>query len=423
MQIQCTSCKAILRLSDDKEGAKVRCPSCSHVFVARPMGARGASARAKQDNSKMMIFGGVGVVGAILLAVVMSGGDSTPAAPAKLPELVEEVVITDPTGWDSDLVKAARKLHKTAFERNRDRLRGLISFDKIYARVKSTEERKVIPGDWGVLANDQQILFETEVIDGLLDTSTNNLVGAWTPFDGEVIAEDETSATVRITLEPQDAQLGVQTRSIDWIFIKKNGRWKAWSWERWISPEEMKGNRVARTSKVKNVVLDDGSKVKEAEPSPLEWMDETTQEERANIERLIAIICSPDSRGGDLFSARNDLVAICKPAIPALLTQFYEVDLQGFESYENQTAGMQLHKVLTEITGYATTFKAHEALGATEQRRNSGVKQWFSWYHRRFRKFQCESTTVSPEEETLFKPLNERDRRDLERAKREAQNN
>ena len=84
---------------------------------------------------------------------------------------------------------------------------------------------------------------------------------------------------------------------------------------------------------------------------------------------------------------------------------------------------MQLHKVLTEITGYATTFKAHEALGATEQRRNSGVKQWFSWYHRRFRKFKCESTTVSPEEETLFKPLNERDRRDLERAKREAQNN
>ena len=387
------------------------------------MGTRGGSARAKQDNSKMMIFGGVGVVGAILIAVMMSGGDAAQPTIQALPEIAEDVVITDPTGWDSDLVKAARTLHKSAFDRDRYKLQRLIAIDRVYARVMTTEERQVFPGDWGVLPNDQQVLFEEEMIDGLLDTATDNLVGAWTPFDGNVISEDANSATVRITLEPQDAKLGVQTRSIDWIFTNDNGRWKAWSWERWISPEELKGNRVARVAKVKKVTLDDGSKVFEAEPGPLEWMEETTAEERANIERLIAVVCSPDTGGGDLFSARNDLVMICKPAVPALLTQFYEIDLQGFESYENQTAGMQLHKVLTDITGYATTFKAHEALGATEQRRNSGVKQWFSWYHRRFRKFQCETTTAPAEEETLFEPLNERERRDLERAKRESENN
>ena len=422
MQIQCTSCKATARLSDDKEGAKVRCPSCSHVFIARPAGARGSS-RAKQDNSKMMIFGGVGVVGVIMFAVMMSGGGEATVAPTALPELIEDVEIVDPTGWDSGLVKAARALHKSAADQDRYKLQRLIAIDRVYARVKSTEERQAIPGDWGVLPNDEQILFEEELLTGMLARSTDNLVGSWKPFDGSVLAEDENSATVRITLEPQDASLGVQTRSIDWIFTNENGRWKAWSWERWISPEEMKGNRVARVAKTQKVTLDDGSKVFESEPGPLDWMEETTAEERANIERLLAVICSPDTGGSALFSARNDLVMICKPAIPALLTQFYEIDLQGFDSYENQTAGMQLHKVLTDITGHATTFKAHEALGATEQRRNSGVKQWFSWYHRRFRKFQCETTTASSEEETLFEPLNERERRDLERAKREAENN
>ena len=226
---------------------------------------------------------------------------------------------------------------------------------------------------------------------------------------------------VRITLEPRDASLGVQTRSIDWHFIKESGKWKAWAWERWISPAEKRGQRVARTGKVKKVTLDDGSKVFEAEPGPLDWMSETTAEERAKIEGLIATISAPDTRASALFAARQELVLICKPAIPPLLTQFYELDLAGFDTYENQTAGMQVHQVLTEITGYATTFKAHEALGATDQRRSSGVKQWFSWYHRHFRRFECDPA-AEEEEDTLFEPLNERERRDLERARREAEN-
>ena len=87
---------------------------------------------------------------------------------------------------------------------------------------------------------------------------------------------------------------------------------------------------------------------------------------------------------------------------------------------------MQLHKVLTEITGYVTTFKAHEALGATDERRSSGVKQWFSWYHRRFKRFECETApepVAEGEEELLFEPRTEQERRDYERALREAGNN
>ena len=66
MLIQCTSCKTTARLSDDKEGAKVRCPSCGHVYVARPAGSRG-STRSKSNNTQLMIFGGAGIVGVIMM--------------------------------------------------------------------------------------------------------------------------------------------------------------------------------------------------------------------------------------------------------------------------------------------------------------------------------------------------------------------
>ena len=425
MLIQCTSCKTTARLSDDKEGAKVRCPSCGHVYVARPAGSRG-STHSKSNNTQLMIFGGAGIIGVIMMAILASSNDPAPTSKAEdLPELIEDLVSADLTGWDSPLVRTVRTLHKSAYQQDRIRLQGLLAMDHVYAHMKTTEEREVTPSDWTVLPRDQKVLFEEELIQGLFDSSTENVVAAWKAFDGKVLLEADDYASVRITLEPRDTDLGIQTRNIDWQLVKINGKWRAWSWERWISPAEMRGAIVARVSSTKKVTLEDGSKVLEAEPGPLAWMAGTTSEERAQIEKLIATACAPDTRGPDLFHARAELIAICKPAIPPLLTKFYELDLAGFDTYENQTAAMQLHKILTEITGYSTTFKAHEALGATDERRSSGVKQWFSWYHRKFKRFECDTTTAPEEEdeELLFEPRTEQERRDLERARREAGNN
>ena len=358
--------------------------------------------------------------------MVMSGDDPVESSRIDvLPDLVEEVEQVDLTGWDSPLVQLTRSIHKASFERDKVKLLRLLAMDHVYVRVESTEERKLIPGDWGALSSDKRFSFEEELLNGMLAFEPSNLVAGWKPFDGNILLEEDAVATVRITLEPRDVELGVQTRNIDWQFIKVKDKWKAWSWERWVSPAEKRGELVARVSSTKKVTLADGSKVLEAEPGPLDWVVGTSAEERAQIEKLIATVCAPDTRGSDLFSARQDLIAICKPAVPPLLTKFYELDLAGFESYENQTAAMQIHQVLTEITGYITTFKAHEALGATDERRSSGVKQWFSWYHRRFKRFKCETEVQTEEEEPelLFEPKTEQERRDYERALREAGNN
>ena len=423
MLIQCTSCKATARLSDEKEGAKVRCPSCGHVYVARAAGSRG-SARADSKNTQLMIFGGIGIVGVIIMAVLMSGGDATPTSKTEeLPELIEETVRLDLTGWNSPLVQIARTIHRSAFHGDRTKLQQLLAMDRVYLRVNSTEERQLSHADWAAIGREEQILFGVEILDGLFDSSPENLIATWKPFDGKVLLEADDVATVRITLEPRDSTLGVQTRSVDWHFVAVRGKWLAWSWDRWISKSELRGQLVARVSSTKKKTLSDGSQVLEAEPGPLAWMVGTTSEERARIEGLIATICAPDTRGSALYAARQELVIICKPAIPPLLTKFYDLDLAGFDTYENQTASMQIHQVLTQITAYATTFKAHEALGGTDERRSSGVKQWFSWYHRKFKRFECETSAATEEEELLFEPKTDQERRDLERALREARNN
>ena len=246
MRIQCTSCKATAKLSDDKEGAKVRCPSCGHIYVARAAGSRG-STRTKTNDTRLMIFGGVGLLGVLLIMMVMSGDDPIETSEVDtLPDLVEEVEIVDLTGWDSPLVKVARSIHKTSFERDKFKLQRLLAMDRVYARVESTEEREVLPGDWSVLPNEKQILFEEELLTGMLAYEPSNLVAAWKPFDGKILLEEDAVSTVRITLEPRQTELGVQTRNSDWQFIKVNGKWKAWSWERWISPAEKRGELVAQ---------------------------------------------------------------------------------------------------------------------------------------------------------------------------------
>ncbi|MCH2106472.1 MAG: zinc-ribbon domain-containing protein, partial [Planctomycetes bacterium] len=250
MRIQCTSCKATAKIPAEKEGAKVRCPSCGHIYVARPAGSRGSS-RSKSNDTKLMIFGGVGLVGVFFIMMVASGGDEVETSTTDtLPELVEEVVLEDLTGWDSPLVKQTRSIHRAAFERDKVKILRALAMDHVYARVKTTEEREVIPGDWGVLSSDDQFTFEEELLNGMLAYEPANLVAGWKPFDGKILLEEDALATVRITLEPRDTELGVQTRHMDWRFTKVKGAWKAWSWERWISPAEKRGELVARITPV-----------------------------------------------------------------------------------------------------------------------------------------------------------------------------
>ena len=51
---------------------------------------------------------------------------------------------------------------------------------------------------------------------------------------------------------------------------------------------------------------------------------------------------------------------------------------------------------LREITGMETTFDVSVEMGATPERIRSGVKQWFGWYDRKYRRFKGLEETGDP---------------------------
>ena len=87
MQIQCPSCHARARLSEDHEGTKVRCAECGRVFVARALGGR------RGPNTGLLIGGFAGALGLVVVVfVVRSCGAGAPSRAAQL----EANTLSDP---------------------------------------------------------------------------------------------------------------------------------------------------------------------------------------------------------------------------------------------------------------------------------------------------------------------------------------
>jgi predicted Zn finger-like uncharacterized protein len=404
MIIECPACGARAKLPDNKEGAKVRCSECERIYLAHPSGAR---ASAKSSSSAMPVGIGAGVIALIIVVFAIANrGPATTAAPPAPEAEMPEIVLID-YGFDSPLCKFARSLHDAAALGDEFLLQTSIDQDRVWERLSAVAEGDALQRD----------NFMVAVLDGLLADAPTNLVGAWTPFDGEVIEEGDEVALLRLVLQPRDAASAGGTRHIEWRLSRAGNTWKAWSWERWISPEEEKNNRIARTRRNQKKTLSDGSVVLEAEPEAIAHLDSTSPELRTRIDEMITSLHRLDDlRPRELTNLRNELVVIGRPAVPALLTSMYELDRAGWTD-ETLIIGQQLHMLLQDITGYVTTFKAHEALGGTLERRDSGVRQWFSWYDRKFKRFdkRSEGTDLL---ETAIVPKTERERRELEKYKR-----
>jgi predicted Zn finger-like uncharacterized protein len=415
MIIECPSCGARAKLPDSKAGAKVRCSECERVYLARPVGTRGPT---KSRSSAMPItIGAVVVVLIVALIAINNRGSSKRPAPA--PTETEEVA-REPeplTGWDAPVVKFAREVHATAAAGDELDLQRMLAEDRVWARIQAAETgEEVDPAAYQNLDGATRMAFVDGVLKQLTSDDPENLVGAWVPFSGEVLEETDKTASVRLTLRPEDATDTGQ-RNIDWKLVKEKGNWRAWSWERYISPEELAAmNRRISPSKAKKT-LSDGSVVYEAETTTVDWMPETTPEERQHIEGLIAQMVDYTTRPAPRTEAQDELRAIGKPAVPGLLNKFKELDDAGWDDLDAVSAGQALHMTLMDITGYVTTFNPHEAMGGTDERRESGVRQWFYWYARKFDRFQGKEEETDLLEED-WKPTNEAEQREYDKYKK-----
>lgn len=420
MIIECPSCGARAKIPDSKEGAKVRCAECGRIYVARDPKARGGSGRG--SSSALPIGIGAGVIALVAIFVMINNREapqSTDAVdePVKAPE-----VLVDDTGWDSARVKLVRSLHDAAYRLDETTLESKIAFDYAWARVHSTEEELVEPSDFAALGTKEVNDFHREILQELTADAPDNLVGSWLPFDGSVVAEDSQFTTIRLMLQPRPESEATGNRNIEWLLVKEDGAWRAYSWERWLSDAEKK-RRGPSSKRTTRTTLSDGSVVIEGEPGPVPYMEETPPAMREDIDGLIAKLIDLDTPAKELTRVRSELQLAAKHAIPPLLTKFYELNLAGFPDMDSAIQAQSIHQMLQDITGYVTTFKAHEALGATKERRDSGVKQWFGWYERKFKKFPLEGVQAAEEADLLEEGvdldlMSPEERREYEKMKR-----
>ncbi|MEZ6004530.1 MAG: zinc-ribbon domain-containing protein [Planctomycetota bacterium] len=390
MIITCPACKAQAELPDSKEGAKVRCGECGRVYKAVRGTGRRSSTGQSQDMTKYFIIGGAVLVLLVLFIVVKNSGGTPPPpvttdASEKAPAEVAEA-----TGWDSPAVKVVREIYDLANTGNKLMLRTKVWGQGYLDRKNAAAGLPASRFD--TLPADQQAALLDEAADSLVDPE---ILAGWKAIDGECVPPQswtelipEKGNMVRVEIGPVDANDTRGARHSEWFLARVGSSYKVYGWQRWISDAEKEAEKKARIGKTTQTTLTDGSKVVEGNIREVPWMDETTQEERAHIESLIDQMIDPD--GTKSFRIKKELSAIGKPAIPALLNRIYRMPYQEGQVAEQLNL---IHRALMDITGHQTTYNL-DLFGATVERQQSGLKQWFGWYDRKFKKF-----TVRPEVE------------------------
>ena len=395
MIIQCPFCRTESRLSADREGAKVRCGECGKVYTARPPRAAGQRRSSGTSGLTIGIFGGAAVLIVIVLVVVRNIEPESVAPVVEAVEEPEQRPIVDTMGWDSELVKTVRDVYQAAFDGDRGRLHNLLYLEQIYMDAGGG-------ADFTTLTTAQvETLFE-EQLARLVEASEapesseapgdDDLVLDWKPFDGQVVEERDTEATVRVKVQGRGGETAIETRTMEFRLardIRAGDRWKVVSWERWFSPEELAARKRRRAREYEKVTLSDGSVVFEAEPRPLEHLEDTPPELRRQIDEAYARMLDFELRPPENAAAMRALVAIGRPALPILLTGLFEIPL---ETDEQAMKVNLINQSLEGITGYYTGWKPQvsegSGTGTTDERRQSAIKQWFAWWFRKGSRFE-----------------------------------
>ncbi|MFT5284140.1 MAG: putative Zn finger-like uncharacterized protein [Planctomycetota bacterium] len=386
MLIECPFCHTRAKLAESKEGAKVRCADCSKVYRAREILSGGRKQSTTNSSGPIIAVIVIAVIGFGALFVMKQSDSPAPvkAAPAKVEvaALAPEVAV-DPMGWDSELVQLVVGLHAKARDRDEDALRSLIEA----SRLDFSETEK----DWSTWSDLDEAGQAERIIlalDSLIDRTETGTVADWVPYDGSVFKIEGDIAIVQVSASPGDG--GTTKRVVEWTLVRDGESWKAYSWIEWLTEAEKR--RRARGFEV--VKLSDGSVVAEREPEPLEHLEDTPPELRERIDQLMVTLLDLNLTTKSA-KASAEISEIGKPAIPALLTHLFENKLSSDDdSVRANIAVVALRDITDQFFGYQPMAFVGSAMGTTEERRISAVRQWFAWWYRK-----GEAFTGIPEDE------------------------
>jgi predicted Zn finger-like uncharacterized protein len=426
MQIECPSCHARASLPESKLGAKVRCSECGRVYVARERGsaasAGGGKSAASARTRQFLLIGGVALVTAIGIALASKRGEQAPA-PAAITRAVAAETPRAPAesdGFDAPSVQAVVELVRAAAEGDLDRVRAGLSARAIHARLENANAKDAAGTSASFDALDfeaRNMLLEQAALE-LASGGGAQLTVGLTPYDGRVLESSAESAHVQV--DSSVAGTNGEKRSARWRLVREPsgpaGRWKAWSWELYLSPEDLAAReRTEKQRAFQQVTLSDGSKVLEREPEPLSHLADTPPELAQRIDALYARMI--DLRlTKEASAAQSELIAIGKPAIPILLTGLYEIPLGDEDQVRQVTLIVRALKEMTgQDFGYRPQVAEGSGVGTTSERRASAIKQYFAWWYRNHEKFSAPEKDSSQFDK--LNPLTEKEKAWLERNK------
>lgn len=372
MLIECPFCHARAQIADSKEGAKVRCGECGRVYGARPVGSgRGKSSK---TNLTPFIIGGVVVIaGALLWLLTKDAG--------KRPRMSTDSVVEKPEppkqeyGWKAPAVQDAAKMHTDAKSGNRTPLTVRLSGADLWAAKRGEDDPM-----WDEFDKLEQNAKLELFVDELVDASNSKGVANWTPYNGSILSEDMGVITVRLQCTP--AEGGIEKRDFEWQLRQEGERFKVLSWSRFEEPVKSEKGSPTSLKGVEKVALSDGSVVIERTPEPLAHLDSTSPELRAEIDSLYAKIIDL-SLTKEMSQAKLRLQEIGKPAMPRLLTGLYEIPLDDIDNARRvQNIVSVMRKITGQYFGFEPLTLVGSAMGTTEERRASSIKQWFAWWYR-----------------------------------------
>ncbi len=402
MNIQCPSCRTVARIPSSKEGARVRCPNCDHLYVARPPGSRATGV-----NPSLFIAGAAIVA---VLAVLFFATRSKPQArevaaqdPAEevAPPVAEEPL--DDGSWNSPPVQAVARAFQLVADFDEEALARKLDGEAVFAwlaaggppipegapdadvpRVPAVE-----PVDWDALEAFEQEEAVQALAHEVVHMTGDHALSSWRPYDGRVESREDGAAVVHLDVTATANERAGEKRTLAVRVVQDGKDWRLASWERVYTLSELSMMKRVAARKYEKVELTDGSRVYESEPEPLPHLDDTPPELRDRIDALCAQLIDLELRPKENSQAKQELVAIGKPALPALLTKMYETPIET----EDDAIKLNLvNQALEEITGFYTGYKPQvregSGTGTSAERRESAIRQWFAWWHRKGKRFE-----------------------------------
>jgi predicted Zn finger-like uncharacterized protein len=418
MLIECPSCHTRVKLPDSKEGAKVRCPECSRIYVARV----GGHASSGGPSTGLLIGIAAAVLALVFLLIMVNvGGDQNSAQAREDPTPTQEPTPPDEaeiSRWNAPVVKVARDVHRYAYEGPTSRLQRLLAGERVWeARKAAGDELAASFEAWGAMSQFDRSRVLQAAAEDLSTGADKGLVADWKPTDGEVVEEESDRAIVHLSVAPRPGTEFAVTeqRTVRYELVREEGRWLVAGWSRYQSPEELAALSRGSTQGglrggMEKVELSDGSVVIEKQPEPLGHLPDTHPDIAAEIDRLIPILLDLDLPPRKTKPAREAIIEIGRPAIPLLLTVLYETPL---DTHENALRVNIVVHALRDITGESFGFKPQVAegsgTGTTEERRQSAIKQWFAWWYRNADRFQVKEVGTDALEDLIQLTPEEKD--------------